>query len=77
MSPIPVASWCAAMKLVPEPWRMDFCRFIEEGEASDEFIAFLEQDQQCRNACEMVLRADQEMVQVIADAVCEPESVAQ
>ncbi len=69
MSPIPAVSWCAAMKLVPEEWRMEFCRFIEDGDASAEFIVFLEQDRQCRRACEMVLRADVEMAQLIGYVV--------
>ena len=67
------ASWCEVMKLVPACWRADFCRFIEEGEASDRFLAFLEEDERCRRACEMVLRADEAMVRLLAEAV--PEEV--
>jgi hypothetical protein len=73
MSPV---AWCAAMKLVPEEWRTEFCRFIEEGEASDGFILFLEQDEGCRKACEIVLRADREMTRIVALAVDEDAAVA-
>ena len=74
MSQTQQTAWCEALKLVPARWRGEFCRFIEEGEAGDEFLAFLEQDAGCRRACEMVLRADDEMARLIR-AAAEPEGV--
>jgi hypothetical protein len=72
MFPISPVSWCKALKLVAEEWRTEFCRFIEQGEASAEFMFFLEHDEKCRQACERILRADRGMAQAIAIAV-EPE----
>lgn len=51
-------SLCEALKYVPVQWRADFVRFTEDGEASDQFLAFLEQSADVRRACEMVLDAD-------------------
>jgi hypothetical protein len=62
------APWHQALKLVPARWRIDFVRFLEEGEANDDFLAFLVEDANCRQACELVLRADQEMAIIIASS---------
>ena len=59
---------CEVLKLVPAHWRGDFCQFVEEGEASKDFMEFLEQDSDCRRACEMVLRADRLTARLIAAA---------
>lgn len=59
-------AWCAAMKLVPSRFRADFCRFIEEGEANDEFLKALERDPRCRQACEIMFRSDALFSQALA-----------
>ena len=59
-------AWCAAMKVVPSRWRVEFCRFMERGEASEEFLAFLEQDVRCQEACELILRSDQAFSRALA-----------
>src|SRR5689334_7329140 len=64
-----VVAWCEALNMVPEEWRTEFCRFVEDGDASEHFIAFLQQDAACRRACEIVLRADQQMARVISMAI--------
>lgn len=64
-------TWCDALRLVPARWRAAFCQFIDEGEASEDFLAYLAADENCRQACEIVLRADKEMTAVFA-AIAEP-----
>jgi hypothetical protein len=50
---------CRSMlKHVPLRWWPDFKRFVQEGEASAEFLEFYEGDQACQRAFEMVLRRD-------------------
>ncbi len=73
MFEIPAEAWCKAFNLVPEEWRTEFVRFVEEGEANAGFIAFLNADEGCRKACEIVLRADTDMERLIAMA-CKPET---
>lgn len=68
MSQTQKAVWCESLKLVPAKWRGEFCRFVEEGEASDEFLAFLQQDVDCRRACEIVFRSDEELGRIIKAA---------
>jgi hypothetical protein len=58
MSEYAVGSICEALQFVPVRWLADFVQFVEEGEASDEFLAFLECNAECVRACEIVLRAD-------------------
>jgi hypothetical protein len=66
---------CEALRAVPAQWRADFCRFVEGDEVSDGFLAFLEQDEACRRACEAVLRSDQETARLLA-AAAEPPIAA-
>ena len=58
--------WCEAFKLVPRHLRMEFMRFIEEGEASEDFLSLLGSSPEYRQACELVFRADTDMAAVIA-----------
>ena len=60
---------CEALRLVPAEWRGEFCKFMEDGEASGPFLAFLEQDEACRRACEMVLRSDRPTARATAAAM--------
>jgi hypothetical protein len=64
-----VDSMCEALKLVPAQWRAEFVRFIEEGECSQGFRRFLEQNADCRRACELVLRADHVTARLIKEAI--------
>lgn len=50
--------YCEALKLVPREWRGEFTRFVDEGEASAEFLAYLDTSDDCQQAIETVLRAD-------------------
>lgn len=45
----------------------EFTRLVEEGEASDAFLALLDSDPDCRRACEMVLRADRDLPRLVSD----------
>jgi hypothetical protein len=65
MSENQISSWCETLRLVPVRWRADFVRFVEEGEASEEFIALLEHNTDCRTACEQAFRADCMIVQLL------------
>jgi hypothetical protein len=70
--------WCDVLKVIPAKWRGQFCRFVEEGEASDEFMAFLADSSECRHACERILRVDRATSQMIAAAMeSEEESGSQ
>jgi hypothetical protein len=71
MSESEMGYWCEALELVPMQWQADFIRFIEDGEASGEFFAFLESDAECRRACEMAFRADHAILRLI-NAVGDP-----
>lgn len=61
-------SLCEALKYVPVEWRADFVRFTEDGEASDQFLAFLEQSADVRRACELVLDADRKTTRLFQRA---------
>jgi hypothetical protein len=51
-------AWFDAMLQVPPEWRAEFCRFAETGEASEQFLAFVTDNDQCRQALEKALRGD-------------------
>jgi hypothetical protein len=54
-----------AMKTVSAKWWAEFQRFVQCGEASEEFLAFLEQSEECRAACDAILEADDGMSAII------------
>jgi len=68
MSENEVGSLCEALRSVPVQWRADFVRFVEEGEGTNEFFVFLEQNAESRRACEMALRADHEILLLLEPA---------
>lgn len=37
---------------VPDAWRKEFVRFVESGDASDEFLDFLDSDPACQEVVE-------------------------
>lgn len=47
-----------ALKLISPEWRGDFVTFIETGEGSPEFLAYLNQSPAAQQACDLVLRGD-------------------
>ena len=58
MKNIPDSVAQEALKKIPQEWHAEFITFIDTGEASKEFLAYLENSKECSDACEMVLRAD-------------------
>lgn len=58
---------CRSMlNLVPLRWWTEFKRFVEEGEASAEFLVFFETSDGCQRAIEMILRDDPIMNALVA-----------
>jgi hypothetical protein len=48
----------AVLKRVPPEWHAEFCRFLETGEAGPEFLAYLDEHQECQEAVDKAM-ADQ------------------
>lgn len=43
-------------------WRLDFVRFVETGEASEEFCDYMDSDEKCQQAIERLLGAHSELL---------------
>jgi hypothetical protein len=69
-----------ALALVDSKWAKDFVSFVETGEASDEFIAFLDTSKECQRAVDMVLEQESGKVarvaQLLREPVARPQSAA-
>ena len=61
-----------ALALVDSKWARDFVSFVETGEASDEFIAFLDTSTDCQRAVDMVLEQESGKVARVAQLLREP-----
>ena len=61
-----------ALALVDGKWAKDFVSFVEKGEASDEFIAFLDTSKECQRAVDMVLEQELGKVARVAQLLREP-----
>ena len=61
-----------ALALVDPKWARDFVSFVETGEASDEFIAFLDTNKECQRAVDMVLEQESGKVARVAQLLREP-----
>jgi hypothetical protein len=61
-----------ALALVDPKWARDFVSFVETGEASDEFIAFLDTSKECQRAVDMVLEQESGKVARVAQLLREP-----
>lgn len=58
---------CLSMlDLVPLRWWTEFKRFVQEGEASNEFLEFYETSEACQKAFDLVLRQDPVMKALLA-----------
>lgn len=66
----------AALGLIDPRWARDFVSFVETGEASDEFIAFLDASKECQHAVDMVLEQESARVARVAKLLREPLDVA-
>ncbi|HEX7678857.1 MAG TPA: hypothetical protein VF713_12080 [Thermoanaerobaculia bacterium] len=58
-----------ALKLVPEKWREDFKRFLQTGNASPEFLDYLDNDQHGQQAVEIALKAESSAFETLAETV--------
>src|SRR4029078_7259932 len=50
-------SYIHLLSLVPEFWREQFVHFVSSGDASEEFLAFLDKDPKTQEAVEMAFAA--------------------
>jgi len=66
-----------ALALVDAKWARDFVSFVETGEASDEFIAFLDTSKECQRAVDMVLEQESGKVARVAQLLREPAARSQ
>ena len=66
-----------ALALVDPKWARDFVSFVETGEASDEFIAFLDTSKECQRAVDMVLEQESGKVARVAQLLREPATRSQ
>ena len=66
-----------ALALVDPKWARDFVSFVETGEASDEFIAFLDTSKECQRAVDMVLEQESGKVARVAQLLREPSPRSQ
>ena len=55
-----------ALALVDPKWARDFVSFVQTGDASDEFIAFLDTSKECQRAVDMVLEQESGKVARVA-----------
>lgn len=57
------------LNAVPAKWRPEFRLFVQYGEASDAFFAFLERNTEVLAACEEILNADEGMRLIVRSAI--------
>lgn len=58
MSDNELVAWREALNRIPSKWIAEFTSLVEDGQASDEFLAFFEANVDCQRAFEQVLRSD-------------------
>ncbi len=54
------------LALVDKKWAKEFVSFVESGDASDEFFAFLDSNADCQRAVDMVLRNESQGLERVA-----------
>jgi hypothetical protein len=71
-SPHCPAGWCEITDivqqtdpLVDDRWRKEFWDFVQTGDATPEFLAYLQSSADAQKACEIVLRSDHEFAGLI------------
>ena len=77
MSNQELLSYRDALNLVPMMWIPEFTRFVEEGEASDEFMDFFRDDANCQRAFETILKSDRFVAELVRLAGRPVEQVEQ
>ena len=58
-----------AVALVPERWKSEFQRFLSTGNASPEFLDYLDKDPQGQSAVEIALKAESSAFEKLAETV--------
>lgn len=60
------------LKLVAPEWHQDFLKFVESGEASEEFVYYLYRDKQCQKAVGMVFEEQSRRLERMANELNGP-----
>jgi hypothetical protein len=55
-----------ALNLIDDSWRNDYLRFIETGEASQEFLSYIDKDSNAQEAVEMAFNAQADAFEGLA-----------
>jgi hypothetical protein len=61
-----------AKRVLPQiqpKWRDSFLHFIETGQGSDDFFNYLDSDESCQTALDMVIDAQAEIFQKLAETL--------
>jgi hypothetical protein len=66
---MPTATFNAALKLVDPKWREAFRKFVETGDGSQEFRDYLDNDQNCQKAIDMVFNEQAAAFDKLFDAM--------
>lgn len=59
----------SVMQLVAPRFRAEFLQFIEAGEASAEFLAYLDRDEDCQDAIELALAEQTDVIREAIDLI--------
>jgi hypothetical protein len=55
-------------------WRLDFVRFVETGEASDDFCDYMDSDEKCQQVIEKMLAAQSEVLTPLVMEIGQPRA---
>jgi hypothetical protein len=64
-----------ALTLVDQRWAKDFESFVETGDASDEFFAFLDSDENCQKAVDQVLKRKSQGLERVSELLRSEEPI--
>jgi len=57
------------LRLVAPEFRQEFLSFVEIGEASPDFLAYLDSDEDCQDALEEALTPETELIRLAIDRI--------
>ena len=58
------------LKMIDGNWHGEFVRFVQEGEASDDFLAYLDANRDCQKAVDMAFEAQARGLEDLGQALC-------
>jgi uncharacterized protein YdbL (DUF1318 family) len=64
--------WSQVWALVSAEWHDEFRHFVDTGQASNEFLAYLDEDADCQAAVDLVIDAQAEAFQKLAEVLRAP-----